>query len=200
MPTLVLQCIGKIFTGIVSVLIIRCTAKLRKEMRIKDPNLYCGESVWGILGSWHANLIYINRRKCILFVNDMTLFNFIVPDVSRKEIRDLQNLFLRFLHPVLAQEGFSQSQREALASEYAEVVYGPTCSKSVLGSMNDMAFHYEHWIASISGLHSAEIPGIISKMNHMPMGALKFTYPIDAMRQLASQKRLGQGLGGASRQ
>lgn len=174
-------------------LIIRCTAKLRKEMGVKDTNLYYGEIAWGILGSWYANLIYINRRKCILFVNDMTLFNFIVPDVSRKEIRDLQNLFFRFLHPVLAEEGFSQSQREALTSEYAEVVYGPTCSRSVLGSMNDLAFHYEHWIASTSGLHSAEIPGIISKMNHMPMGALKYVYPIDALRQIFSQGRLVQG-------
>ncbi len=170
-------------------LIIRCTAKLRKEMGIKDSNLYCGEEVPGMLGSWHANLISINRRKCILFANDMTLFNFIVPDVRRKEIRDLENLFFHFFHPVVAQEGFSQSQREALASEYTEVVYGPTCSRSVLGSMNDMAFHYEYWIASTSGLHSAEVPGIISKMNHIPMGALQGAYPIDALRQLVDQAR-----------
>lgn len=162
-------------------------------MGIKDSELYRGDVVQGMLGSWHANLIYINRRKCILFVNDMTLFNFIVPDVSRKEIRDLQNLFFRFLHPVLAQESFSQTQRNALTSEYAEVVYGPTCSKSVLGTMNDLAFHYVHWITETSGLQSAEIPGIISKMNHLPMGALKYVYPIDALRQLVNQARLAQG-------
>jgi hypothetical protein len=157
-------------------------------MGIKDSNLFCGEAVQGMLGPWHANLIYINRRKCIIFVNDATLFNFIVPDVNRSAIRDLQNLFLDFLHPVLAQEGFSQSQREMLTSEYAEVVYGPTCSKSVLGSMNDFAFHYEHWIASTNGLHSAEVPGIISKMNHMPMGALKYSHSIDALRKVVNYK------------
>lgn len=167
--------------------IIRCTAKLRKEMGIKDSNLFCGDVVHGVLGPWHANLIYINRQKCVLFVNDTTLFNFIVPDVKRAEIRDLHRLFLGFLHPVLAQEGFSQSQRKVLASEYAEVVYGATSSKSVLGSMNELAFNYKHWIALTNGLHSAEIPEIISKMNHMPMGALKYAYPIDALRQLISR-------------
>ena len=172
----------------VNMQIIRCTAKLRKEMGIKDSDLFRGDVLLSTLGPWHANLIYINRRKCILFANDATLFNFIVPDVNRSAIRDLQNLFLGFLHPVLAQEGFSQGQREVLASEYAEVVYGPTCSKSVLGSMNDLAFHYEHWIASTSGLHSAEIPAIISKMNHMPMGALKHAHPIDALRKLVSRE------------
>lgn len=167
--------------------IIRCTAKLRKEMGVKDSDLFCGEVAPGMLGPWHANQIYINRRKCILFVNDTTLFNFIVPDVRRAEIRDLHKLFLNFLEPVLAQEGFSHLQRKALVSEYAEVVYGATSSKSVLGSMNDLAFNYMHWIASTNGLHSAEIPDIISKMNHLPMGALKYVYPIEALRQLINR-------------
>ena len=111
----------------VNMQLIRCTAKLRKEMGVKDSDLFRGDVHLATLGPWHANLIYINRRKCILFANDATLFNFIVPDVNRSAIRDLQNLFLGFLHPVLAQEGFSQGQREELAAEYAKVVYGPTC-------------------------------------------------------------------------
>ena len=114
--------------------IIRCTAKLRKEMGIKDSNLFCGEVTKGILGPWHANLIYINRRKCIIFVNDATLFNFIAPDVKRGEIRGLYNLFLSFLHPVLVQEGFSETQRGVLASEYAEVVYQPVEKAMFLGA------------------------------------------------------------------
>jgi hypothetical protein len=164
--------------------IIRCTAKLRKEMGIKDTSLFRGEVPPSTLGAWHANLIYINHQKCVLFVNDATLFNFIAPDVSRSAIRDLQNLFLCFLSPVLAQEGFSEDQRRAFTSEYKEIVYGVTNSRSVLGSMNDLAFHYEYWITSNGGLHDVAVPEIISRLNHMPMGALKYGYPIEALRQL----------------
>ena len=161
--------------------LIKCTAKLRKEMGLKESALFAGTEEEGQLGPWHANLIFINRRKCVLFVNDRTLFNFLAPDVSRAQIRELQQLFLSFLHPVLAEEGFSSAERENVASEYAEVRFAKSSSKSVLGSMNDLAFHYEHRILMAGGIHSPEVPGIISDLNRMPMGALKYAYAVEEL-------------------
>ena len=71
--------------------LIRCTGKLQKEMGLKKTDLLEAEPHFSYLGSWHANLIHIDRRKCVLFVNDKTLFNFIAPDVYRTEIRNLNN-------------------------------------------------------------------------------------------------------------
>ena len=56
--------------------LIRCTKKLQKEMGLKSSDLCTEEPRFSYLGSWHANLIHIDRRKCVLFVNDKTLFNF----------------------------------------------------------------------------------------------------------------------------
>lgn len=165
-------------------LLIRCTAKLRKEMGLKDSALFAGAEGEGRLGAWHANLIFINRRKCVLFVNDRTLYNFLAPDVSRAQIRELQRLFLGFLRAVLAEEGFSGTEREGLAAEYSEVRFAKSNSKSVLGSMNDLAFHYEHRILMAGGIHSPEVPGIISDLNRMPMGALKYAYPVEELRSV----------------
>ncbi len=55
--------------------LIRCTKKLQKEMGLKQSGLCTEEPRFLYLGPWHANLIHIDRRKCILFVNDNTLFN-----------------------------------------------------------------------------------------------------------------------------
>ncbi|MDZ7828688.1 MAG: hypothetical protein U5K33_04080 [Halofilum sp. (in: g-proteobacteria)] len=60
------------------------------------------------LASWHANLIYIDRRKCVLFTNDRTLFNFVAPDVSRAEIRKLGTLFLFYLSCALNEAGLAE--------------------------------------------------------------------------------------------
>ena len=62
--------------------LMRCTKKLQKEMGLKQSDLCEEEPRFSYLGPWHANLIYIDRRKCVLFVNDNTLFNFIAPDLS----------------------------------------------------------------------------------------------------------------------
>ncbi|MBU1533963.1 hypothetical protein KKF84_01515, partial [Myxococcota bacterium] len=119
--------------------IIQCTAKLRKEMGVVDSALYEGNVNEGVLGPWHANLISIDRRKCVLFANDKTLFNFLVPDVRRPQIRDLGQLFLQFLFPVLSQEGFTETECEKIASEYNEVQFAKSSSRAVLGSMNELA-------------------------------------------------------------
>lgn len=165
-------------------LLIRCTAKLQKEMGLRPRDLFLGDVLNSTMGPWHANLIYINRRKSVLFINDRTLFNFLAPDIPRWKIKRLGELFLDYLHPVLAQEGFPARLRERIAAEYTGVAFAKAQDRSVLGSMNDLAFHYQRHILSAGGVHSAVVPGIISQLNHMPMGAIQYAYPVEALKAI----------------
>lgn len=164
--------------------LIRCTKKLQKEMGLKQSDLCAEEPRFSYLGSWHANLVHIDRRKCVLFVNDKTLFNFITPDVSRMQIRELDKLFKKYLSCVLADAGMAEANRGKILSEYDDVGFANTNSKSVLGSMNDLAFHYKYSIQEEVGVHSPAVPEIIRRLNRMPMGALKYVFPIEALRAL----------------
>jgi len=153
-------------------------------MGLKKGDLSESCSSFSFLGSWHANLIYIDRRKCILFVNDKTLFNFLAPDVRKAEITDLGKLFLSYLTCVLASENIEDSVIDKVLSEYRDLAFSGTSNKSVLGSMNDLAFHYKHLILDSGSIHSADVPDIIHKLNHMPMGAIEYKYAIDALKVL----------------
>jgi hypothetical protein len=141
--------------------LIRCTKKLQKEMGLKEAALSTSEPVFSHLAGWHANLIFIHRRKCVLFVNDKTLFSFIVLDVSRAQLKELSGLFASHLACVLAEEGLSASVKEKILAEYANIEYANTNSKSVLGSMTDFAYHYQYYVISEGGVHSSCIPSII---------------------------------------
>jgi len=44
--------------------LIHCTGKLRKEMGLKKADLCEVVPIFSYLGPWHANLMYIDRRKC----------------------------------------------------------------------------------------------------------------------------------------
>jgi hypothetical protein len=101
--------------------VIHCTSKLQKEMGLKKADLCEVSPKFSYLGSWHANLLYIDRRKCILFANDKTLFNFIATDVSRAQIRDLGDLFKGLLRCVLSDEDFIESVQEKILFEYHEL-------------------------------------------------------------------------------
>jgi hypothetical protein len=164
--------------------LIKCTKKLQKEMGLKEADLVRHEPDVSLLGPWHANLIHIDRKKCVLFINDKTLFNFLVPDVVRSQLRDIDKLFRNWLECILSEEGFVAALKEKILSEYQEIGYADSSSKSVLGSMNDLAFHYKYLVLSGGGVHSYQVPEIIRKLNRMPMGALGYQYSIDALKAL----------------
>ncbi len=162
--------------------IIQCTEKLRKEMGLKNSELVAVQVGEPVLSAWHANLVFIDRRKCVVFVNDKTRFNFIVTDVNRAYIRDLKKMFFDNIYPVLAQEGFTERQREKIFCETEGIYYTKTSSKSVLGTMNELVFHYEYSILEAGGVHSYRVPAIISRLNHIPISALKLVFPVEAMK------------------
>jgi hypothetical protein len=164
--------------------LIRCTGKLQKELGLKKAQLIDVEPRFSYLGPWHANLIHINRRKCVLFVNDRTLFNFLVPDLSRSEIRELGDYFRRFLQTVVASEGLSAVTQTKIQQEYRDVEYAKSNNKSVIASMNDLAYRYKRSLLEAGGVHSYLLPSIISRLNHLPLRALGFQFPIEALKDL----------------
>ncbi len=71
--------------------VIHCTKKLLTELGALGSKIP-PEHAYGFFGPWHANLIRIERRKCILFTNDRTLYSFLVAGVKKKD--DFHDLFL----------------------------------------------------------------------------------------------------------
>lgn len=153
-------------------------------MGLKPSSYATDDASSGQLGSWHANLIHIERRKTVLFANDRTLFNFIAPDVLRAQVRDLGALFSFWLSCVLSDEGFDESTKARILGEYKEVRCAPSNNRHVLGSMNDLALHYKYFVVEGGGIHSPAIPGIIRKLNRMPFAAIEYRYPIEVLRSL----------------
>ena len=164
--------------------LLRCTAKLLKEAGVKSNDLQMKEPPFSFLGSWHANLVFIDGRKSVLFVNDRTLFNWILPDVSRAQIRQLPELFLTGLSCVISDEDLPDAIKRRILDEYEAVALAKSSNRSVLGSANDLAYHYKQNILDAGGVHSWRIPDIIRQLNRMPFQALDFAFPIDELRNL----------------
>ena len=106
--------------------LIRCTKKLHKEMGLKKSDISENEPSGSYLGSWHANMIHIDGKKCLLFVNDKTLFNFIVPDITRMQLRGLSEIFKSTLACVLSAEGVLERAKAKIMSECESIQYGNT--------------------------------------------------------------------------
>ena len=69
-------------------------------------------------------------------------------------------------------------------SEYQDIGIAKSSNRSVLGSANDIAYHYKHSILEAGGVSSWRVPEIIHQINRMPLSAIKFAFPIEEVRNL----------------
>lgn len=89
-----------------AMLLLRCTAKLRKDMGLKDSGLYDGEAPGSPLDTWYANLLRISRRKCVLFTHAESLFSFLAFDARRAGLKDLDVIFRKGLEEAMTRDEF----------------------------------------------------------------------------------------------
>jgi len=160
--------------------LIRCTQKLLKELRALPEEI---EQPEGVLGGWHANLLRIERRKCVLFTNDATLFSILVPGLKKEQFERMAHVFGQELFRSLNREGFGQSEIETVLDEIREIHYAKTNNRSVLGSMNDLANQLEWIVHANGGLAQASMDSVAHELNRIPMGAIReHTYSVEALR------------------
>lgn len=151
--------------------VIRCTRKLLSELQVKtgeDSGRYMG------LGAWHANLLRIDRRKCVLFTNDQTLYTFLVTGMKRPEFENIREIFRLNLFKNLAREKLPQNQIEFIFNEHRELLITRTNSRSVLGSMNDLVIQTRYLIYKMGGLPNIDHDLLNYELNDVPMGAIGY--------------------------
>ncbi len=124
--------------------LIRCTKKVLVEVGL-PMNELCDSDITQLpLGDWYANIIKVCRKKCIMFVNEITLFSFPVFGIPKSKMKNLADIFRTFLSEELRREGFEDSKIEKILQLYKDVGIGRCTNKSILGNMNDLAFHYKN--------------------------------------------------------
>lgn len=159
-------------------LLLRCTAKLRKEMGLKEAGLYDGEAPGSPLDTWYANLLRISRRKCVLFTHAESLFSFLTFDASKARLKNLDSVFREGLQEAMTREGFTPSVISQLMGRYKDAWYARTDSRKVLGSMNDLASLFKYHILS-DGADYNNLPATILRLNRVPFSPLAGRYAIE---------------------
>ena len=159
---------------------IRCTAKLLKELGIKPTN---APDQPPSLCDWHANLLWLNRKKYVLFTNDQTLYSLLLYWTRMPRSADFLERFKFGLFKSLMSEGLIEAQIEYLLSKHSQITVTKTNSRSVLGSMNDLNFQIKSMIRVSGGLTDADLSEINRHLNRIPMGAIKYKVGIDELKQ-----------------
>jgi hypothetical protein len=145
------------------------------------------------LGNWYANLIRIDRKKCLLFTNEKTLYSFLIPNVKKATLKNIVDEFRVNVSFNLQSERFSLDVINKAMQEYSEIGFAKTASRQVLGSMNQIAFEYEIRVQMKEGLGNIRILETNRDMNKTLRTMLegkKYFYPIEALMEVLSTTNL----------
>ena len=71
--------------------------------------------------------------------------------------------------------------------EYRTIHFAKTNNRSVLGSMNDLAFQIEVQIESSGEINNLSLDAINDTLNRTPMGALNYRYSIETLKAKLNQ-------------
>ena len=158
-------------------IILHCTHKAQKRLKVPfQDKLPATESK---LGNWYCNEFTYNRGKYLLFTNEKTLLPIITSTKGVMYTEELLERFRQRFFKIMLNWEIPQVALEHELGQVQDIVIAKTQSKSVLGSMND-------FVRCASGMcdqHGVtpDNPGVSDQLCRMPMGALKYKYPKDAV-------------------
>ncbi len=159
-----------------SPVVLRCTKKLLDVLRLPEVSALepCDED-------FYANLLVLDRRKCLLLTHAATLFSVFEPDVRVGQLRSTRELVSTLVERELREEQLPPDTFGDMRSQ--ELVIAKTADRSVLGCMNDMAFLAEVSVGQSGGLASLDVRALNRRLRRNINSTRDYRRPIDLVRE-----------------
>jgi hypothetical protein len=168
--------------------ILRCTRKMPALLDVRAAALADRPSSED---DWYMNLIWLDRRKCLLLVHAETLFPVFVADVRAAQLRPLGPFVVGAITTEAASEGLPLDVLGELDAE--AVVLAKTASRSVLGFMNDMVYYLDHVVAEAGALGRVGYEVLNRDLRRQLHSRGGYATPLELVdRRLRAREYLGQ--------
>lgn len=114
-------------------MLIQCTKKLLEELKIEPVLVNTSEPA---LFSWHANLITVNRKKTVVFVNDSNHYVMVLYGIKARNFKNLDELITLSIRETLLAECMKPELVENFIQHSPVVTYAKTKDRSSVAKMN----------------------------------------------------------------
>jgi hypothetical protein len=132
--------------------VVRCTGKLLNLLGKRSVTLVEAPADDD---DWYANLVWLDRRKCLLITHAGTLFSLFASDIRVSDLRPFERRIVDLLTGALLQEGLPIDALGRL--EPSELRIAKTASRHTLGVMNQMALEIGWHADEAGGLWNVDV-------------------------------------------
>jgi len=158
---------------------LRLTYKLQKLLDIALTEQL--KPTTSKLGDWYANLVPTFSGDLIVFVNEKTLLSVAIPIWESDRLLSL--FHIRVVN-LLGMIGIQSKSIEYELNQYNHIQFGKTRSRSVLGSMNDFAYHYQVMAEDAENKEDLSLSNAEYKLSQMPCKPIDYRAPSDVAKEL----------------
>lgn len=157
-------------------MLLRCTSRLLQTIGGKTKPVL-NTTAPASSTDFYANLIWIERRKCLLVTHAGTLFSAFTPDVRADDLRPLGQFVVPVIKDALNSEGLPSDTFGRLVADDVELA--KTADRSVLGCMNEMAWFSELVIMDAGNIRLLDVAQLNHELRRLIFGPLGPAHPID---------------------
>jgi len=163
-------------------MLLRCTTRLRELLG--EPMI---EERPGSPEDWYANVLWVQRRKCLLLTHAGTLFSVFAPNVRAADLRPPGAFVVSLIAAQLAAEGFPPATFRSLDPE--RVTIAKTADRQVLGCMNELALICQSAGADAGGLARLGLPALHHRLQRNITAARDYVPAVDLVASRLQQRR-----------
>jgi uncharacterized protein DUF6933 len=158
------------------------TKKLEKiiKKRIEEKSL----DVENIFGKWNASVLYIARKKCLIFINSKSFYSVIIPRFSMSELEKIDLLFIDNFYSQLIFEKINVDL-EFIVDNIGEISLHKTDNdKKITGIINYNISKVDYLKYDYEIFNSSVIREITKKLNITPFKQLGWKLPNEIMSEI----------------
>ena len=172
-------------------MILHCTKKLYAKLPEKMKATEQPATAIGIQTkwlNWHANLITIQRRQCVIAVHDATRFTLFIPCLTKKDFANLDWQLNDVFINTLLKSDMPPELVYAAATNYQPLTFDTNCNRSVQGTMNQVAQEIDYGLyyksTSVADINPYRYSADLSHRPCSVKGQKDYIWPDREMAQL----------------
>lgn len=158
-------------------MVVRCTKKMLDLLGAYSGTLV---ELAPTDDDWYLNVLWIERRKCLLLVHSGTLFSVFRADVRSADLRLPGEYVVDAIQSELREEQLPLDTFSALAPD--GVLFATTASRRTLGFMTEMAAELGDAIAQAGGLSGCDIAVLNQGLRRTLHNYDGYTTPIELVQ------------------
>lgn len=140
--------------------------------------------VENLLGTWSANVFYVDRKKCWIITNSLSFYSLILQDIPSKEIKNITNIFIDTLLQQLQLDGIKLSLGE-LQNKIGELnLFSTNNDKRTLGVQNSLKVYIEDWKYEYGSFDNWPFRELNRRINGIPYKQIGWKKPNEKMKEL----------------